>query len=637
MSTAPSRLAGPERDGRLDAFRTTGPSPGRRTLHLLGVGQVGRALLGLLEEGDPLLVAATDTSGTVHDPSGLDGAALARWKTAGRPLARHPLALDPGSVAGAVLQVQADLVVDATSTSFERPAWATFLDDLVIGRGRGLALAAKDAPAARAHRWVGPHVGARVGINATLGGAGAALAEDIAELRDSCVGVSLAGSGSTTVILQVVEAGGTFEDGVAEADRRGLLETDPTLDFRGADAAVKLAVVAQALWGRSVHPQDIPSEDIRTLDPAVVRARARAGRTTRLVARGGLDGSLFVGYEELDPGDPLAVPPDRAVYAYALDGGGTRVHIGAGMGPEETARALLADVRRVDGAPHGRGARRSARIEAGTKTGLVHLPAPFRLESGVSLHPAQAAFEVVGPEDAPVVVVLGGLTADRHVADDPERAGWWGRQVGPGRAVDVDRFRVVSVDWLGGAGGSTGPVASTHWLRGVSVSTGDQARMVVAVLDALGVARARAVIGASYGGMVALRLAADAPDRIERVCALAAAHECHPLGTAVRGLQRSLVSRNGSAARTPGQEAFVCLSESLDRHRVAPEAVSVPCTLVAFDSDRLVSAWTIRAFGERTRGPTRYVELHTGAGHEGYLDEGEEVARVLREILAGSP
>ena len=307
------------------------------------------------------------------------------------------------------------------------------------------------------------------------------------------------------------------------------------------------------------------------------------------------------------------------------------------MGPEETARALLADVRRVDGAPHGGDSRRSGRLEAGTRTGLVHLPASFGLESGVSLHPAHAAVEVVGPEDARLVVVLGGLTADRHVADGPERAGWWGRLVGPGRAVDTDRFRVVSVDWLGGAGGSTGPAASTHWPRGASVSTGDQARMLVAVLDALGVQHAHAVIGASYGGMVALRLAADAPDRIERVCALAAAHECHPLGTAVRGLQRSLVSRNGAAARTPGQEAFVCLSESLDRHRVAPEAISVPCTLVAFDSDRLVPAWTVRALSERARGPTRYVELYTSAGHEGYLEEGEEVARVLREVLAGSP
>ncbi len=634
MSTVPSRLAASARDERLDAYRTTGPSPGRRSLHLLGVGQVGRALLALLEKDDPLLVAATDTSGTVHDPAGLDLVELAGWKAAGRPLVRHRLALPASSAREAVRRVDADVVVDATATRFDRPQWAGFLDDVVVGRGRTLALAAKDAPARRAHRWVPSAGDVRVGINATLGGAGAALGEDIAELRSSCACVALAGSGSTTVILRVMEAGGSFADGVAEANRHGLLEADPELDFRGADAAVKLAVVAQALWGRAVHPGDIPSEDIRALDPAVVRARALSGRTTRLVARGQADGSLFVGYEELAPGDALAVPADRAVYAYEMDDGQVRLHLGAGMGPEETARALLADVRRLGDQPGRGGARRSARMDAGPRTGVAHLPAGFRLDSGARLHPAQVAFEVLGPEHAPAVVVLGGISADRHVADTPGRPGWWSRQVGPGRAVDPERFRVISIDWLGGAGGSTGPATSTHWPQGASVSTADQARAVSAVLDALGVERAHAVIGASYGGMVGLRLAADAPERVGRVCALAAAHECHPLGTAVRGLQRSLVSRNGGAARTAGQEAFVCLSRSLDRHRLEPERIEVPCTVVAFDSDTLVPQWTIRALADRLRGPARYVEVDTCAGHEAYLEEVEAVAEILRDVLA---
>lgn len=489
MSPRPPRTRTEEPDTRLDAYRTTGPSPGRPRLHLLGVGHVGRALLGLLGPSDATLVAASDSSGTVHDPAGLDPGALARWKASGRPLAGHPLALSGAATAEAVRRVRADVIVDATPTRFDRPRWARMLDDLVLRRGGALALAAKDAAATHAHGWLSPD-GSRVGINAALGGAGAWLVDDIAELRASCTAVALAGNGSTTVILEVIEAGGSFEEGVAEAERRGLLETDPELDFRGSDGAVKLAVVVQALWGLSVHPEDVACEDIRSVDPAAVRARRRAGHTTRLVARARRDGHLSVGYEELPPGSPLAVPPDRAAYVYELERGCVRVHVGAGMGPEETARAVLADVRRVAGTHGETAARRSARFDAAPGTGVVHLPASFRLASGRSLHPAHVAFRVEGPDDAPVVVVLG-----------PD----------PGRSVDTQRLRLVSIDGLGGHGASTGPSASTHWPVGGEVTAGDQADAVRAVLNALGVVRARAVIDASFGGGVALHLASDRP------------------------------------------------------------------------------------------------------------------------------
>ncbi len=340
-----ARTDGP--DTRIDAYRTTGPSPGRPTLHLLGVGQVGRALFSLLKPGDALPIAASDTSGTVHDPSGLNPDELADWKASGRALADHPRAIPGAGTADALRSVGADVVVDATSTRFDRPEWARLLDEVTVRRGGVLVLAAKDAAARRAHAWLGADGDGGVGVNAALGGAGASLAQDIDELRAACTGVALAGNGSTTVILQVIEGGGSFEEGVAEADRRGLLETDPELDFRGADAAVKVAVVVQALWGRAVHPDEIPCEDIRTLDGTVVRARASAGRTTRLVARAHHDGRVSVGYEELDPASPLAVPAGRAAYTYALAHGEVRVHIGEGMGPEETARAALADVRRL--------------------------------------------------------------------------------------------------------------------------------------------------------------------------------------------------------------------------------------------------------------------------------------------------
>ncbi|MDP2957649.1 MAG: alpha/beta fold hydrolase [Longimicrobiales bacterium] len=496
----------------LDAYETSGSSPGAPTLHLLGAGRVGRAFLRLLAPGDARLVAVTDRSGTAFDRRGLDACALADWKEGSAPLAAHPQGA-PGSAIEALRRIRADVVVDATATDFRRPRWHDALDAAVT-RGSALALASKDPAAALGHRWLTPGGPGRVGVNAALGGAGAGLRDDLAELRVGCAGVALAGSASTTTILSVVEQGGSFDDGVEVARARGLLEADPEQDFRGLDAAVKLAVVARVLWNLDVSVEGSGIEDLRGVDASVVRARARVGRTTRLVARAWRSGAYRVAYEELPKGSPLAVPTDRVAYAFELPGGAARFHLGAGLGPEATAAALLADVQALAGRRLA-GARRSGRVDGELGTGVAHLPADFALESGTALHPAHVAFESRGPDDGPAVLVLGGLSAHRDAGDAGGRRGWWWEQVGPGRALDTLTHRVLSVDFLGGSGGSSGPTSSAHWPRGAAVSTTDQARAILALLDALGVERLRLAVGASYGGRVVRQLTRLAPHRVE--------------------------------------------------------------------------------------------------------------------------
>ena len=512
MSASTHRAAPADATPFLDAYETSGSSPGAPTLHLVGAGRVGRAFLRLLAPGDARLVAVTDRSGTAFDRRGLDARALADSKEGGAPVSTHPRGA-PGSAFEALRHVRADVVVDATTTDFRRPRWHEALDAAVTW-GSALALASKDPAAALGHRWLTPGGPAQVGVNAALGGAGAGFRDDLAELRVGCVGVALAGSASTTTILSAIEKGGSFEDGVNAARARGLLEADPEQDFRGLDAAVKLAVVARVLWNLDVSQEGPGIEDLRGVDTSVVRARARAGRTTRLVGRAWRTGAFRVAYEELPKGSPLAVPTDRVAYAFELPGGAARFHLGAGLGPEATAAALLADVQALVGRRLG-GARRSGRVDGELGTGVTHLAADFALESGAALHPAQVAFESRGPDDGPAVLVLGGISAHPDGGDVAGgRRGWWSEQVGPGRPLDTLTYRVLSVDFLGGSGGSSGPTSSAHWPRGAAVSTTDQARAILAVLDELGVERLHLAAGASYGGRVVRQLARLAPHRV---------------------------------------------------------------------------------------------------------------------------
>ena len=191
------------------------------------------------------------------------------------------------------------------------------------------------------------HPRGRVGINAVLGGAGAQLLRELDDLRAGCSEVVLNGNVTTGVIVAAIERGMSVAQGIAHADALGLLETDPTLDFDGSDATVKLLSVVGAVFGAAgaTAPafHEVVREDVRQLDAKLLQDRFRRGRTTRLLARANRSGLLQVRFEEIAPDSPLVVPPDRVAYGYVV-GGHLRVHVGFGVGYRGTANAMMADI-----------------------------------------------------------------------------------------------------------------------------------------------------------------------------------------------------------------------------------------------------------------------------------------------------
>ncbi len=159
---------------------------------------------------------------------------------------------------------------------------------------------------------------------------------------------------------------------------------------------------------------------------------------------------------------------------------------------------------------------------------------PLVLERGAALGPVEVAYETYGALNAArdnVVVVCHALTGDAHAAGhhgDPDRPGWWDNLIGPGRAVDTDRFFVVSTNLLGGCRGTTGP-SSTDPATGAAygldfplLTMRDLVAGHRAVLAHLGVARVHAVVGGSLGGMQALEWVLQHPGEVERAVLVAA-------------------------------------------------------------------------------------------------------------------
>ncbi|KAA9085139.1 homoserine O-acetyltransferase MetX [Microbacterium radiodurans] len=158
----------------------------------------------------------------------------------------------------------------------------------------------------------------------------------------------------------------------------------------------------------------------------------------------------------------------------------------------------------------------------------------FETESGRSLPSFRLAYETWGelsPSRDNAVLILHALTGDSHVRGDARpghaTAGWWDDIVGPGAAIDTDRWFVVAPNMLGGCQGSTGPssIATDGYEWGARfphLTIRDQVAAQARLADALGIDTWAAVVGGSMGGMHAIEWGVGHPERVERLAVLAA-------------------------------------------------------------------------------------------------------------------
>jgi len=116
-------------------------------------------------------------------------------------------------------------------------------------------------------------------------------------------------SSTTNVIIETMEEGRSFEEGLKTAQELGVTETDPSHDIDGWDSTVKVCALGNVLLNLSLKPGDVTREGIRGLSPAQVQAARADGRPFKLVARGKVaeNGSLSatVRPEQIAFGDPL--------------------------------------------------------------------------------------------------------------------------------------------------------------------------------------------------------------------------------------------------------------------------------------------------------------------------------------------
>jgi homoserine O-acetyltransferase len=273
-------------------------------------------------------------------------------------------------------------------------------------------------------------------------------------------------------------------------------------------------------------------------------------------------------------------------------------------------------------------------------------------------------------------VVLGGISGNRHAcANEDGRSGWWSSIFGPDGPVGHGEFQVLGIDFVADPKGEFAP------------TTFDQAAIIRDTLAVIGEEAPYAIVGASYGGMVALAFAQKyQPDC--KLILFGAGAEPHPMATAARSLQRQVVAlgKSGGKAsealaiaramamttyRTPREfaarfaggldgacplsgsepwsylsargkafvesvmspERFLSLSASIDRHKVDPAAIANDTLVIACTEDQVVPLPQCDALVAQLAGKAELRVIESIYGHDSFLTEPERVGALIREFL----
>jgi len=167
----------------------------------------------------------------------------------------------------------------------------------------------------------------------------------------------------------------------------------------------------------------------------------------------------------------------------------------------------------------------------------------LKLSCGKTLSPVTLAYDTYGTLNAAGdngLLIFHALTGSHHAAgftptvptvgsrwNDACQTGWWDDFIGPGKAIDTDRFFVVCANYLGGCYGSTGPssinsaTGEPYGGKFPRIHFSDIVDSQLPLLDHLGIKNLHAVIGASLGGILTLNFATRYPKRVTRVIPIA--------------------------------------------------------------------------------------------------------------------
>lgn len=305
---------------------------------------------------------------------------------------------------------------------------------------------------------------------------------------------------------------------------------------------------------------------------------------------------------------------------------------------------------------------------------IVRAPDGWRGVLGAAL-PAESKLylRLVGNQEGPVVTVLGGISANRFVADEGgNQTGWWSDIVGETKAIDLTQFCVAGFDFVAGDGETP-----------LELTPADEAELLAYALSKAGIQHLHGLVGASFGGMVGLSFARQFPERLNKLAVICAAHCPSPIAQAWRTVQQQVLAfaieqgepekgvalarslamttyrtaaefnqRFGCTTKADGgvrdyleargeayksqvtAARYLTLSSAIDRHFERPEDITTTSLIIGVDSDQIVPLSDLKDLAARLTGEASLIKVTSPFGHDAFLKEADLIAAPIAKFFS---
>ncbi len=324
-------------------------------LILCGFGVVGQSLAKLLDSRSedlyarfgikPRIVAVFDSKGSAAEASGLDLPKLLEVKKKFGTVKKYGSTNNNLSGIDLIKNIEGDVLVETTASNYKdaEPGMTHITEAMkhglhVISVNKGpLALAFPSLMELATYN----HVLLR--FSGTVGGGTPIL--DYA--KNSLLGERISSfdgilNGTTNYMLTNMANGLTFKDALKDAQQKGYVEADESLDLDGLDAAAKLVILANWIMDLKVTMPDINRKGIRDVTTDDIKNAKKNNCAVKLIAS--CNNDLVVKPKEISLDDPLCVNGTLNAISFTSEHSGTQTIIGRGAGGIETASSIIRDL-----------------------------------------------------------------------------------------------------------------------------------------------------------------------------------------------------------------------------------------------------------------------------------------------------
>jgi len=322
---------------------------------LCGFGVVGQSVVKLFESRaedlyakyglKPRIVGVFDSKGSAVESSGLDLRKLIEVKKKSGSVKNYDTKKSKMLANDMINNLDADVLIETTASNYKdaEPGMTHITTAMkhgmhVISVNKGpLALAFPSLMELATYNSV------LLRFSGTVGGGTPILNYAKNSLRGERI-TSFAGilNGTTNHILTNMAGGMSFDVALKDAQNRGYVEADESLDLDGLDAAAKLVILANWVMGMKVTMPDIDCTGIRNVTTADIKKASKNNCAVKLIAS--CNKELIVSPQEIPNDDPLCVNGTLNAISFTSEHSGTQTIIGRGAGGIETASSILRDL-----------------------------------------------------------------------------------------------------------------------------------------------------------------------------------------------------------------------------------------------------------------------------------------------------